>query len=196
MPDKTRKNAIGSSATTGFPGGSARLPRLNTRLHGGAETQRVSFVGTAFVRTPRTSSRFAEAPAPPTADTPEAPGRFTEYYTYESLFTAPPESGETVELIDEAAFEMLGLEADADWEQVVTAYRRIVKQIHPDRLVDATAEEVDAANQRLSDVNLAYSRLTALFRLVAGTNVADTNDDGSTDSSTDGAPDEDVSEPG
>jgi hypothetical protein len=176
MPDKFRNSANAATATTGFPGGSARLPRLNTRLHGGAETQRVSFVGTAFVRTPRTSSRFAETAAPLREEPAEAPGKFTEYYTYESLFTAPPETVETVQLIDEAAFQTLGLEADADWVQVVTTYRRLVKQVHPDRLVGATAEELDEANARLSDINLAYSRLTALFRLVA-------NDDAATDES-------------
>ncbi len=177
MPNEHRKKPTEPNGTSRMPGGSASLPRLNTRLHAGAETQRVSFVGTAFVRTPRASSRFAQPPTREVEQTaPEPSGRFTEYYTYESLFTAPPEVADTVQVIDEAAFEVLGLDVDADWDEVVTAYRRIVKQIHPDRLVGASAEELDAANLRLSDVNFAYSRLTALFRLVAGGNEADPAD--------------------
>jgi hypothetical protein len=170
MPNEIRNTASASRATSGFPGGTARLPRLNSRLHSGADARRVSYVGTAFVRTPRSSSAFADPTATATrtatAEAPPEPAKFTEYYTYESLFTAPPEDDESVEIIDEAAFATLGLEADADWEQVVTTYRRLVKQVHPDRLVDATPEELDGANARLSDINLAYSRLTALFRLV------------------------------
>jgi hypothetical protein len=185
MPDENRKTPTDPSGTSGFPGGSARLPRLNTRLHAGAETQRVSFVGTAFVRTPRSPSRLAETPTPVIEEAPQAAGKFTEYYTYESLFTAPPEAVETVQVIDEAAFETLGLDADASWNDVVTTYRQIVKQIHPDRLVGASPEELDAANERLSAINFAYSRLNALFRLIA-------SDDGSAD---DGSADE-VSEPG
>jgi DnaJ domain len=176
MPNENNKTPTDPNGTSGFPGGSARLPRLNTRLHAGAETQRVSFVGTAFVRTPRSSSRFAEAPARVMAEAPQASARFAEYYTYESLFTAPPETVETVQIIDEEAFEMLGVDPDASWDEVVGAYRRIVKQIHPDRLLDASAEELDAANEQLRAINFAYSRLNALFRLIASGGDASVDD--------------------
>jgi hypothetical protein len=178
MPNEIRNTASASRATSGFPGGTARLPRLNSRLHQGGEARRVSYVGTAFVRTPRSSGAPADSTSAGTAtptrtvttEPPPEPAKFTEYYTYESLFTTPPEVDESVEIIDEAAFETLGLEADAGWDEVVTAYRRIVKQAHPDLLVGASAEELDAANERIAKVNFAYSRLNALFRLVADTN--------------------------
>jgi hypothetical protein len=149
-----------------FPGGSARLPHLGLRGGGARPTARVSYVGTAFVRTP-TRPADPTSPSSTTSD-PIATGptpRFAEYYTYESLFAAEeveqPASGPTV---DAEAFESLGLEPDAPWQDVVTTYRRLAKEHHPDRLADATPEELDQANERLRDLNFAYARLRALFR--------------------------------
>jgi DnaJ-domain-containing protein 1 len=90
---------------------------------------------------------------------------FSEYYTYESLF-APldPEPAADGPVIDAEAFASLGLEPDAPWQDVVTTYRRLAKEHHPDRLAGASPEELDQANERLRDVNFAYARLRALFR--------------------------------
>lgn len=51
-------------------------------------------------------------------------------------------------------FEILGLTPTADAEDVRAAYRRLVKQCHPDKFPDA--EQRKAAQQKMVTLNLAY----------------------------------------
>lgn len=51
-------------------------------------------------------------------------------------------------------FEILGLTPTADAEDVRAAYRRLVKQCHPDKFPDA--EQRKAAQQKMVALNLAY----------------------------------------
>lgn len=51
-------------------------------------------------------------------------------------------------------FEVLGLSPTADAEEVRAAYRRLVKQCHPDKFPDG--EERRAAQEKMVTLNLAY----------------------------------------
>ena len=51
-------------------------------------------------------------------------------------------------------FDVLGLEPTASAEEVRAAYRRLVKQCHPDKFVDARARQ--RAEEKMIALNLAY----------------------------------------
>ena len=56
---------------------------------------------------------------------------------------------------------MLGLDARASDQDVKRAYRKLVRQYHPDRLVSQVLPEemMERAKARVRDINLAYDRL-------------------------------------
>ena len=65
-------------------------------------------------------------------------------------------------------FEVLGLNAGADADDVRSAYRRLVKTCHPDKFLDA--DERKAAQEKMIALNLAYEealKLTASRRSAA-----------------------------
>ena len=65
-------------------------------------------------------------------------------------------------------FEVLGLNAGADADDVRNAYRRLVKTCHPDKFLDA--DERKAAQEKMIALNLAYEealKLTASRRSAA-----------------------------
>jgi molecular chaperone DnaJ len=55
------------------------------------------------------------------------------------------------------AFELLGVRADADVEQVKHAYHCRAKENHPDRFLDPAEQQ--AAHQRMVELNLAYEQV-------------------------------------
>jgi DnaJ like chaperone protein len=61
-------------------------------------------------------------------------------------------------------FEILGLGRDADDAEIKAAYRRLVRETHPDRLVaqGMPAEFVELANEKLATINGAYDRIREL----------------------------------
>ncbi len=61
-------------------------------------------------------------------------------------------------------FEILGLGHDASDEEVKAAYRRLVRENHPDRLVaqGMPPEFVELANEKLATINGAYERVREL----------------------------------
>ncbi|MBE5782633.1 MAG: tetratricopeptide repeat protein [Clostridiales bacterium] len=61
------------------------------------------------------------------------------------------------------AFEVLGLNTDADQQQVHQAYRTRVKECHPDRFTDPDMQK--RAQEQLIELNLAYAEA---LRLTAG----------------------------
>ncbi len=61
---------------------------------------------------------------------------------------------EVVGLYEKKAFEVLGLSPSADAQAVRAAYRRKVKDCHPDQYQDAAAQK--AAQEQLIELNLAY----------------------------------------
>jgi len=74
---------------------------------------------------------------------------------------------------DEAA-AVLGVGRDADEAEIDRAYRRLAKELHPDRLAGSPAGAVRAANDRFVDViaarelMLASARARARFAAAAG----------------------------
>ena len=78
---------------------------------------------------------------------------------------------------DEAA-AVLGVGRDADEAEIDRAYRRLAKELHPDRLAGSPAGAVRAANDRFVDViaarelMLASARARARFAAAAGEGAA------------------------
>ncbi len=62
---------------------------------------------------------------------------------------------------DASAYRVLGLEGSASDAEVKAAWRRLVRQNHPDRLVaeGGSDEQVRQANGRLAAINAAYDRI-------------------------------------
>ena len=82
---------------------------------------------------------------------------FEDYYSTESLFDW---TGAQDDLFDESdPYIVLGLPPTASWEEISTAHRRLAKVHHPDRLVNASAEERAAGDERIRDLNIAYMEL-------------------------------------
>ncbi|MFQ5468601.1 MAG: DnaJ family molecular chaperone, partial [Kiloniellaceae bacterium] len=58
-------------------------------------------------------------------------------------------------------YVILGVPREADMAQIKAAYRKLVRENHPDRLVaqGMPKEFVDLANERLATINVAYDRI-------------------------------------
>jgi hypothetical protein len=137
--DRTRSSGA-SSRDRAFPGGRAKLPRLNTSTDG----PELDFVSTAFI----------PGQEPEDDDAPRT--GFHGYNTYESLFADATIAEPLTRPTDDDAYAVLGVAPDAEWKDIVRAHRRLVKANHPDHLVDAPASERHAAEERLRQINLAY----------------------------------------
>jgi DnaJ like chaperone protein len=61
-------------------------------------------------------------------------------------------------------FEILGVARDAEDTAIKTAYRKLVRENHPDRLIaqGMPAEFVELANEKLATINTAYDRIREL----------------------------------
>ena len=56
-------------------------------------------------------------------------------------------------------YEVLGIKPGASQEEIKSAYRKLVKQYHPDQYRDNPLQEL--AQQKLAEVNEAYNQLTS-----------------------------------
>ncbi|MGF6494125.1 DnaJ-domain-containing protein 1 [Luteibacter sp. 621] len=54
-------------------------------------------------------------------------------------------------------FEVLNVAPDATREQIVDAYRRLIREHHPDRVANMGKEFRDLAERRASEINVAYA---------------------------------------
>lgn len=54
-------------------------------------------------------------------------------------------------------FEVLNVAPDASREQIVDAYRRLIREYHPDRVMDMGAEFRELAERRAAEINVAYA---------------------------------------
>lgn len=144
-PETTASAHRSSGGPRSFPGGRVRLPRLE----GGSDEPELTFVGTAFIRTPRDDRTLED----------EHRGGFEEYFTYESLFE---ETDEAEDDPGDDPYTILGVTREDSWKTINAAHRRLAKECHPDRLVDASPEEVEAATEALRRVNEAYDRIKEL----------------------------------
>ncbi len=59
-------------------------------------------------------------------------------------------------------YGVLGLTEDASEADVDLAYRRLISQYHPDKLVDVADELRNQADAKAREINTAYGRIKAL----------------------------------
>jgi len=64
-------------------------------------------------------------------------------------------------LSEDEAYDVLGLAPRAEPERVDAVHRRLASRAHPDRWLDAPADEQEAVRQRFEEVNEAYRVLKA-----------------------------------
>lgn len=76
---------------------------------------------------------------------------------------------------DEAA-AMLGVGRDADAAEIEHAYRRLARELHPDRLAGSPESSVRAASERFVDLTAAHDLLLASARARARLGVPPAND--------------------
>jgi len=62
---------------------------------------------------------------------------------------------------DDAAYEVLGVNPCDDWADIRAAYRRLVRENHPDRLMarGVPQEMVEIANRRMAAINAAFEAI-------------------------------------
>jgi hypothetical protein len=79
-------------------------------------------------------------------------------------------SGPAAEPVDEAPeldeptdgsdpYAVLGVDQGASWEEIVEAHRRMARRHHPDRLVGRAPAEIEAGEDRIRVINIAYQEL-------------------------------------
>ena len=56
-------------------------------------------------------------------------------------------------------YEVLGVNPGASQEEISAAYRRLVRQYHPDKVADLGPEFRELAEQRMKEINAAYQSL-------------------------------------
>lgn len=61
-------------------------------------------------------------------------------------------------------YRVLGVAEDATDTEVEQAYRRLISQYHPDKLVGVAEELRRQAEDKASDINAAYDRIKTLRR--------------------------------
>lgn len=76
---------------------------------------------------------------------------------------APPvDDGTTIVVVatglDEARL-VLGVTAQADWDQITKAHRSLAMQFHPDRLGDLSPDAQELGRHRMAEINRAYETL-------------------------------------
>ena len=55
-------------------------------------------------------------------------------------------------------YEVLGLKQGASQDEIKSAYRKLIKQYHPDQYIDNPLK--DLAEQKMREINEAYDTLT------------------------------------
>jgi DnaJ-class molecular chaperone len=61
-------------------------------------------------------------------------------------------------------FRVLEIEGGADRQAIISAYRRLAAQHHPDRFHDRTSDEQREASARFIEITRAYETLLAIVR--------------------------------
>lgn len=87
---------------------------------------------------------------------PETPPEHTTF-DHDELF-ADPERARGLFRADDP-YAVLGVPSSATWEEITEAHRRLARLHHPDRLANATEEARQRSEDRMRDVNIAYSEL-------------------------------------
>ncbi len=163
---------------SGFPGGTPRLPRLNSEMptpagiKGSVDEPAVEFVTGGFLEDELTRARRTRRPADADDDRTDSAtsdpvyASFTDYSPNESLFFHPAGTRCTTEpdsVVDDdiplTPHAILRVTPDASWQQIKSAHRSLLAELHPDRFVTATQAERDRAAEQLAEVNLAFHTL-------------------------------------
>lgn len=84
---------------------------------------------------------------------------FSEFST-ESLYSGGPAGNQATAALTDP-YEVLGLFPGATLDQVKKAHRKLAKQYHPDRFMNAPDPERHQAELRMVQVNGAYAELMA-----------------------------------
>lgn len=135
-----------------FPGGQARLPRL----------QRPAGAPDEVLEDEADDDDEEDKPLRRNADErfPAKDRGFEAYYSSESLFERPnPDAAGAEDLSTEGPYGVLGLRRSASWEDISRAHRKLVSKLHPDRYVGAEDDVREAAERRVRDVNEAYATI-------------------------------------
>jgi uncharacterized membrane protein YkvA (DUF1232 family) len=62
-----------------------------------------------------------------------------------------------------SSYEILGVSADATWEQIQAAYKEKIKQYHPDKVSHLGEEFSHLANEKFLEIQKAYGDLKTKF---------------------------------
>jgi len=65
---------------------------------------------------------------------------------------------------DDAPYRVLGVTEDASDGEIEQAYRRLIAQYHPDRLVGVAEDLRRQAEKKAGEINVAYERIQTLRR--------------------------------
>ena len=136
----------------GFPGGTAKLPRLV----GPSAEEHVIPSSPAGPQVMIVEGGFA-ADAP---GTPTAPGRHVRRLLAPGVAVLRPRGGGDGRDTGPHAPCRTGRGPEASWREIKAAHRRLLAQLHPDRFVTATERQQREAADRLAEVNLAYHQLS------------------------------------
>ena len=71
-------------------------------------------------------------------------------------------SPEDTKTDEDTPYRVFGLTEDASDAEIDQAYRRLISQYHPDKLVGAAPELRRQAESKASEINAAYDRIKAL----------------------------------
>lgn len=103
----------------------------------------------------RTSFGFEPAPHAAPADRTS-----TDTAATAAPVDEPPEPPEPDEPVDGSdPYAVLGIDQSATWEEIVEAHRRMARRHHPDRLVGRPPTEIEAGEDRIRVINIAYQEL-------------------------------------
>lgn len=84
------------------------------------------------------------------------------YKEWRSIPKNENRAGQVKFTVDESlrsAYEILGVSINATAEQITIAYRQMARMYHPDRLSGLAPEFIEIAEERMKEINDAYSKL-------------------------------------
>jgi hypothetical protein len=119
------------------------------------------WAGRETLERPFAAAKPRPEPAPAGARA-RATSAFEDYFSTESLFEDPATDGAlgADNFYDSSdPWVVLGLPETSTWEQITAEHRRLAKLHHPDRLTHASAIDRELSEQRMRELNIAYSEL-------------------------------------